>query len=106
MSELEVASLITLLVGALPCYLLALYIEKRKHYSLFAGWDTSKISDENAYGGMLCTDLKSFSFVVALGYALTFFDVIGMVFFIACIIVLLIVPLVYYMLKVRKCYGK
>ena len=72
MSELQIAGIAIVVLGAVPCYLLARYIENRKHYSLFAGWDPSRISDEDAYGKLLCKGLKGFSFVMGLCGILVF----------------------------------
>ena len=53
MSEIQFAGLSLVFLGGLPAFLLANYIEKNKHYSLFSGWDTSRISDEDACGKMM-----------------------------------------------------
>ncbi|MEC7188781.1 MAG: hypothetical protein VXW45_10090 [Pseudomonadota bacterium] len=54
MSEPQLSGLLFILIGALPTYLLTNYIEKGKHWTLFSGWDPSKIRDQDAYGAMLC----------------------------------------------------
>jgi len=64
MSELQLSGLLFILIGALPTYLLTNYIEKGKHWTLFSGWDPSKIRDQDAYGAMLCKGVRTFSFSI------------------------------------------
>ncbi len=106
MTELQIVGLVILLSGALPFYLLAVYIEKGKHYSLFAGWNPSKISDEDAYGAMLCKGLRGFSIVMGLGCVAVFFNLTGVIFFVVSIVILPAIPLFYYILKAKKFFGK
>ena len=65
MSELQLSGLLFLLIGALPSYLLTNYIDKGKHWTLFSGWDPSKIRDQNAYGSILCKGVRMFSLAFA-----------------------------------------
>ena len=106
MTDFEIAGLVIFMIGALPSYLLAEFIQRRRKYSLFAGWDPSKIKDEEAYAKTLCNGLRGFALVMALGCALLYFNVIGIVLFAAFVVVFPAVPLVHYILKAKRHYGK
>ena len=104
MTEYQISGLALVLAGAIPCYLLAVYIEKHKHYSLFSGWDPSKISDQDACGKMMCKGIKAFSVVLGLGGVFIFLTRMGGDIVIIAITVSSLIPLMYYLLRARKLY--
>jgi hypothetical protein len=106
MSDAQLTGLSLLLAGALPCYLLAVYIQKYKHWSLFSGWDASRISDHDACGKMMCNGIKAFSLVMGLGGAFIFVTGLGGSPLILVITVFSIVSLMYYVLSARRLYWK
>ena len=65
MSELQLSGLLFILIGALPSYLLTNCIKKGKHWTLFSGWDSSKIREQDAYGSMLCKGVRTFTLAFA-----------------------------------------
>ena len=106
MSERQLSGLLFILIGALPTYLLTNYIEKGKHWTLFSGWDPSKIRDQDAYGAMLCKGVRTFSFAFAvigilmmLGIVAT--DMLMLIGTLACL-----APLFFSMHKAKRLFGK
>ena len=106
MEELQFAGLAIIFLGAVPCYLLAQHIEKNKHWSLFSGWDPSKIADEDAYGEQLCKGLRGFSIAFGFGGALLLFNLASGELMIAAIVILPALPMLYYMKNAKSSYGK
>ena len=106
MEEFQFAGLALILLGALPIYLLARHIERHKHWSLFAGWDPSKIEDEDAYGMQLCKGMKGFSILFGIGGALLFFDLAGGELLLVAVAILPAVPLFYQIRRAKSLYGK
>ena len=106
MEEFQFAGLALVLLGALPIYLLARHIEKHKHWSLFAGWDPSKISDQDAYGMHLCRALKAFSVLFGLGGAMLFFGIASGELMLFAVVILPVLPLFYQMSRAKALYGK
>lgn len=104
MTEIQVAGLSLVFAGALPCFLLANYIEKNKHYALFSGWDPSRISDEEACGKLMCTGLRAFALTMGLGGAFIFLTQLGGDLLIMAVALFSALPLAYYFLKARKLY--
>lgn len=106
MGEFLIAGLLVILVGSLPCYLLANHIEKNKHYSLFSGWDPSKITDEDAYAKLLCKGLRMFSLLFGLGGILFMLNIVRQEIVILFLVVIPLIPMLYYMAKAKREYGK
>jgi len=103
MTEIQISGF-TLFLTAISIFMLAVYIEKKKHYTLFAGWDSSRISDHDACGKMMCRGLKLFSLVMGLSGGFIFFTQIGGEPFILATTVVSLIPLVFYIAKARKLY--
>lgn len=103
MTEVQITG-ISLLLTALSVYFLALYIEKTKHYSLFAGWDSSRISDIDACGKMMCKGLKVFALVMGLGGAFIFLTQTGGETAILVFTLVPLAPLLHYIFKARRLY--
>ncbi|GJM12628.1 MAG: hypothetical protein DHS20C12_10310 [Pseudohongiella sp.] len=106
MTEAQISGLALMFAAVFPCYFLAVYIEKHKHYTLFSGWDASRISDEDACGKMMCQGVKVFSWVMAAGGAFIFVTGLNGDVAIIAITVLSLAPLMYYILRSRKLYWK
>ena len=106
MTETQISGLSLLLAGALPCSLLAVYIQKHRHWSLFSGWDASRISDHDACGKMMCYGVKAFSLVMGLGGVLTFLTGMSGGAIILLITGLSIGVLMYYIRSAKKLYWK
>ena len=104
MSEIQFAGLSLVFLGGLPAFLLANYIEKNKHYSLFSGWDPARISDEDACGKMMCHGLRVFAMVMGLGGASMLVLNTGSNQFIVALVIFSAAPLLYYTFKARKLY--
>lgn len=106
MNENQIGGLLVILLGALPCFAIAIYTLKTRSYHLFTVWDPSKIANEDAYGKMLCKGVISCSLLIAVAGILMVANILnnemvalGAVFF-------AIVPLFYYMNKAKRLYGK
>lgn len=106
MENFQFAGLAIILLGAVPCYLLAQHIEKHKHWGLFAGWDPSKISDEDAYGTQLCKGIRGFSIAFGLGGTLLFLNLARGELMIAGVVILSALPMFYYIGIAKSLYGK
>lgn len=106
MTEMQIAGLSIILAGALPCFLLANYIEKNKHYSLFSGWDPARISDEDACGKLMCTGIRAFALTMGLGGVFLFLTQRGGDLRVFTVALLPVAPLLYYVFKARKLYWR
>lgn len=104
MTEAQVAGLSLVFMAALPCFLLANYIGKSKHYSLFSGWDPARISDEDACGKLICAGLRAFALTMGLVGVFIFLTQLGGDLLLMAVTLFSPVPLVYYILKARKLY--
>jgi len=104
MTGIQVAGLSFVFGVALPCFLLANYIEKNKHYALFSGWDPSRISDEDACGKLMCTGLRAFALTMGLVGVFIFLTQLGGDLLLMAVTLFSPVPLVYYILKARNLY--
>ena len=106
MSELQLSGLLFILIGALPTYLLTNYIEKGKHWTLFSGWDPSKIRDQDAYGAMLCKGVKTFSFAFAVMGILMMLGVVANDMLILIGTLACLAPLFFSMHRAKRLFGK
>lgn len=103
MSEIQMSGFV-LLLTAISIVILAIYIERKKHYSLFAGWDASRISNHDDCGRMMCKGLKSFALVMGLGGGFLILTQIGGDLLVLAITLLSLGPLIHYIFKARKLY--
>jgi len=106
MTEYQFSGLLIILVGVVPAYFLANYIQKHKRYSLFSGWDPSKIRDEEAYGNTLCKGLRVFAFTLGMLAIAIFLNLARSDMAVIFSSLVTMVPLFYYMVKAKKLYGK
>ncbi|MGB0230585.1 MAG: hypothetical protein ACPF89_04465 [Pseudohongiellaceae bacterium] len=106
MSELQLSGLLFILIGALPIYLLTNYIEKGKHWTLFSGWDPSKIRDQDAYGAMLCEGVRTFSFAFAVMGILMMLGVVANEPLILMGTLVCLAPLFFYMHRAKRLFGR
>ena len=106
MSELQLSGLLFLLIGALPSYLLTNYIGKGKHWTLFSGWDPSKIRDQNAYGSMLRKGVRMFSLAFAVLGILMMLGVVANDMLILIGTFVCLAPLFFSMHRAKRLFGK
>lgn len=104
MTELQFAATLVIVLGALPVYILAMWIERKKQYSLFAGWEPERISDQDACGRLYCKSLKWSAGALALICIPLFFNYDNALVLGISICVFPIIPLIWAMIYARKNY--
>lgn len=106
MSEIQLGGLLLVLIGALPCFVQAVQIQKHKSYAAFNNWNPARIADEHAYGRMLCKGLISISFVLATLGMLMALNFINNLHGILAGLFISVLPWHYYKRKANRLYGK
>ena len=106
MNELQLAAVIMLLAGALPVLLLAEFIQRWKKYSLLAGRNLARITDQDAWAIIICNGLRGFAAVVSVGCVLTLFGLLNKYLFVVSISVLPVMPLALSIIKATRKYMR
>ncbi|MES2623993.1 MAG: hypothetical protein V4628_01820 [Pseudomonadota bacterium] len=106
MTELQLAAVIMLLAGALPVLVLAEFIQRCKKYSLLAGRNLTRITDQDAWAITICNGLRGFATVVSVGCVLTFSGLLNKYLFVVSISVMPLMPLALSIINATRKYMR
>lgn len=106
MNETQIGGVLLVLIGAFPCFVQAVQIQKHKSYAAFNNWNPARIADEDAYGRMLCKGLMSISIVLATLGTLMALNFVNSFYVIVAGILISVLPWYYYKGKAKQLYGK